>query len=41
MLLYLTKYSRSDIRNINIELSKCIDGAAIGFGKVEGCEMCA
>ena len=30
MLLYLTEYSRSDISNIVIELSKCMDGAAMG-----------
>ena len=30
MLFYLTKYSRSDISNIVIELSKVMDGAAIG-----------
>jgi hypothetical protein len=29
MLLYLTKYSRSDICNVVRELSKCIDGATI------------
>jgi hypothetical protein len=30
MLLYLTKYSRSDISNIVQELSKCMDSATWG-----------
>ena len=30
MLLYLTKYSRSDMSKNVTELSKCMDGATIG-----------